>query len=669
MDRRAAPIKSKFKVGDIVRTTGGIGKIIGMTDRDMLIKWDLESNAWRYGSKAPSMPKAMAEPLYYSFDNDIDRETLMRDVEVIKEGSKLFQYAFFEEDIFKPAGKEEVQKRKENTPPPFCPNCDKNDMVHWETTHDVSFWHCERCDWVLDIYTEDIFKPADPLDRATRMEQTIEREKKAFRDSIVKCRHCKGGRLRLVGNDEYPYVVCNRCKGKFDYEWGDLYTFGEIHEDIFKPATRKDLKQRKDIEIDKAKENVVFLNIEDYLSYGYRDESGEFHSLGTIYSNRCRYPSQFNEDCIKVRCDVSVAEGNKKFKMGEIDKAKKWATRNVVAYLTNKYIAEDIFKPAGKKEILNRRMKEFRKVDTPYKTKREWYEGMSNIGEIESIGAFSYGKVPDLWIDLKYVYESPTTGHGGEAYAIALWRGEGGGDIIGVWSLGKYSDASEASDRLASIDVGRYIHSEIRKLHYGKELREDIFKPASKKEVEKRKQSPEAESDGYVECPYCGTHYNPDDGHDCWEYRMRDKDVDEDIFKPASKKEVGKRKEMEKEIKRKEEAERQAAYEKKLIALNKIPVKYTKKDEGSARGTKTVDFLGRRVDVAFTCDIEGGSPMTREDPGEPAYPMLMTIESAYDEDGNVVPITEALVEVVGDSIDIGDVDLPEPDYPEYWEDR
>ena len=340
LDRRAAPIRDKFKLGDSVQTTGGTGKIIKLTDKDMLIKWDLAD---------------MLDPLYYSFDNDIDRETLLRDVHVIREG-KLFQYAFFEEDIFKPAGKRELKNRK-----------------------------------------------------STEIEQA---------------------KARIMFKDEgFP---------------------------------------------------------EHSIYYGYKGEDGRFNDIGLIYNNRSLYPSSFNEDCIKIRCDVSIANGNKQFKVGELHKAKQWAERNVVGYLTNTYIDQ----------------------------------------------------------------------------------------------------------------------------------------------------------------------------------------VDEDIFQPADKPELDRRKVAQQDLKRKEDAEKQAQYTKRLKALNKIPVKWDKKDEGSANGSKTVYFLGKYVDVDFTCDIEGGSPQTREDPGEPAYPMLATITSAVDEDGRDVPYTEALVEVVGEEIDIDDVDTsgwdegPEDDWRE-----
>jgi hypothetical protein len=52
--------------------------------------------------------------------------------------------------------------------------------------------------------------------------------------------------------------------------------------------------------------------------------------------------------------------------------------------------------------------------------------------------------------------------------------------------------------------------------------------------------------------------------------------------------------------------------------------------------------------------------------------MLATITSAVDEDGRDVPYTEALVEVVGEEIDIDDVDTSgwDDSYEEDWrEDR
>jgi len=142
--------------------------------------------------------------------------------------------------------------------------------------------------------------------------------------------------------------------------------------------------------------------------------------------------------------------------------------------------------------------------------------------------------------------------------------------------------------------------------------------------------------------------------------------MNEDVFPAADKKELGRRRRIEVARMKKAEEERKRTELARLTELLKIPVVFKKSDEGPASGSKTVTFFGKKISCSFTCEIEGGSMQTMEDPGEPAYPVLLTISDVEDEDGNPFPITEALVEVVGDSITIDDVDTDGWDQ-DYWD--
>lgn len=681
LDRRAAPIRDKFKLGDSVQTTGGTGKIIKLTDKDMLIKWDLAD---------------MLDPLYYSFDNDIDRETLLRDVHVIREG-KLFQYAFFEEDIFKPAGKRELKNRK-----------------------------------------------------STEIEQA---------------------KARIMFKDEgFP---------------------------------------------------------EHSIYYGYKGEDGRFNDIGLIYNNRSLYPSSFNEDCIKIRCDVSLANGNKQFKVGELHKAKQWAERNVVGYLTNTYIDqvdEDIFEGMasarerfvgeGPGKITLPELNKLAKLDPTYPAKGKYIEWIAKIYATghKNIRHFSIVKefdtlVNNNQIEQKNIEQFKSVEELTDAvvlanHRLAQAREKKKEDIVrkallnfdgSVTRVVKYAGKSlnlvpgseeeltfkefvtKIKDKMMKEDSGIFsapfeIDDEIFSLIDPKDIifqnsRVVIVHPKTieKSQLYGRDHEYDPKCSGSRDAAWCTsyksrsnlfTSYHTNRGDSfyiilpksvkflpkdekglpdknftklnveqmqdgdrkVWDWNdspLSDSDISramssfglswdgpkytgknkqgneineghwvdvssnmllkvEDIFKPADKPELDRRKLAQQEIKRKEDAEKQAQYTKRLKALNKIPVKWDKKDEGSANGSKTVYFLGKYVDVDFTCDIEGGSPQTREDPGEPAYPMLATITSAVDEDGKDVPYTEALVEVVSEVIEIDDVDTSgwDDSYEEDWrEDR
>ena len=148
---------------------------------------------------------------------------------------------------------------------------------------------------------EDIFKPVDPQDRHNRLEQTIEKEKEIFKTGKVKCRHCyknkKPGTLHLIGNDQWPSVVCDKCKGQYDYEWGDLYIYGPLREDIFKPAGTEELGNRIDTLKKEMVNKITFEEIGQIAdspgSIWHRKETGkadkgwmvklEGHTVGGIY--------------------------------------------------------------------------------------------------------------------------------------------------------------------------------------------------------------------------------------------------------------------------------------------------------------------------------------------------------------------------------------------------
>lgn len=75
-DRVIGPLKKKFRVGDRVWTTGGMGKVVKMTDNSMEIQWKAVPRGAPQGID-------LSSPLYYSFDNAIDLKTLMDDVHLM----------------------------------------------------------------------------------------------------------------------------------------------------------------------------------------------------------------------------------------------------------------------------------------------------------------------------------------------------------------------------------------------------------------------------------------------------------------------------------------------------------------------------------------------------------------------------------------------------------